>query len=95
MSGMKPPEMSQFYRLLHERGLTTDALAEQVNVGRPTLCRVLNGARRRGPVWRRVVKLLTEEEITLLNVAQCSPWNKSRVAKRPKWTGLAERKSAA
>lgn len=89
MSGLRPFEMTQFYRRLAERGLCTADLAAQVGVTRQALCRVLNGARRRGAIWKRVAALLTPEERHLLDVALCHPWNSRRVARRPKWERVA------
>lgn len=86
MSGFKPPELSEFYRSLHGRGVDTAALASAIGVSRPALTRVLNGARRRGPIFKRVATLLTQRELRLLHVAHLSTWNTRRVAKRPRWT---------
>lgn len=91
MSGLKPFEMNQFYDSLASRGLNTSRLAEQINVSRPALCRVLNGSRRRGPIWNRVAPLLTEHERALLDVAHRHPWNKKRLLARPRWAKVAER----
>jgi len=86
MSGLKPPELNRFYHCLAARGVTTETLASQVGVSRTALCRVLNGSRRRGPIWRRVAALLPATEIALLDVAHCHPWNKKRVQARPRWS---------
>lgn len=86
MSGLRPVEMDQFYRRLHGRGLDTAGLADLVNASRPAVTRVLNGARRRGPLWLKVAAHLQPAEIALLDVAHCHPWNNKRVEKRPKWT---------
>lgn len=85
MSGIKPPELQKFYDSLSERGTSIEKLANAIKRSRPTVTRVLNGSRRRGPVWRKLTPLLTAEEIALLNVAHCSPWNTNRIAKRPTW----------
>jgi hypothetical protein len=85
MSGLKPPEMSAFYRKIQARGLTTEILANQLSVTRPALCRVLNGSRRRGFIWKKVTELLTPEELALLDVAHRHPWNRKRTLARPKW----------
>lgn len=87
MSGLKPPEQTQFHRRLHDRGVDLSQLAEAINVSRPALTRVLNGSRRRGPIWKKVLPHLQPEEVALLDVAHCHPWNKKRVSKRPKWKG--------
>ncbi len=89
MSGLKPFEIDLFYRRLHARGEDTSTLAAKVGVTRSALSRVLNGARRRGPIWRRVAPLLTPEEIALLDVAHRHPWNKKRVLARPRWAKVA------
>lgn len=86
MAGVKPAEMYDFYRLLHARGLDTASLAEKVGRSRVVVTRVLNGSRRRGPVWRKLESILTAEERALLDVVQCAAWNTQRVAKRPRWT---------
>ncbi len=85
MSGFKPPELSQFYRSLHVRGLDTATLAQRIGVTRPALTRVLNGSRRQGPIFKRVAPYLLPEELRLLHVAHSSTWNTRRVAKRPRW----------
>lgn len=86
MSGLRPVEMDQFYHRLHDRGLSTTELARMVGRNACTVSRVLSGSRRKGPLWRRLSALLTEEERQLLHVAECSAWNKKRVENRPKWT---------
>ena len=86
MSGIKPPELAEFYRRLHGRRMDTVALAGLVGVSRPALTRVLNGARRRGPIWPKIARHLTAGEIDLLDVAHSSTWNTRRVAKRPHWS---------
>jgi len=89
MSGLRPFEITRFYARLRARGTNSTKLAAQVGVGRPALCRVLNGSRRRGPIWRRVMQLLTPDEIALLDVAQSHAWNRQRIAKRPRWAKVA------
>jgi DNA-binding MarR family transcriptional regulator len=86
MSGLRPIELDYFFARLHARGMDVTKLAETVCLSRPTVTRVLNGSRRRGPVWKKLVPLLTPKEIELLDVAHCSPWNKKRLENRPKWT---------
>lgn len=86
MSGLRPVELDQFYRRLHDRDLSTVALAKLVGRNACTVSRVLNGSRRKGPVWARIKEHLLPEEIELLHVAECSTWNKKRVENRPKWT---------
>jgi len=89
MSGLKPPELTRFYHSLAARGLTTEILAVQVGASRTSLCRVLNGSRRRGPIWRRVAGLLLPAEQALLDVAHSHPWNKKRLQARPRWSRVA------
>ena len=86
MSGIKPLPLTEFYRALHARGLSTELLAEQLGVAGGTLRRKIGGlARRQGPVWRGFLDLLTERERALLaEVEQCSAWNISQAAKRPR-----------
>lgn len=90
MSGLRPTETADFYRKLHARGMDTTALAAAVGRSRATVTRVLNGSRRRGPVWAKIRALLTEEERTLLDVAQSATWNTTRVARRPRWADVRE-----
>jgi hypothetical protein len=97
MSALKPLELAQFYRLLHERGESSETLAQKLNAS-PAVVRKLIGLlkRRRGMVWDGLIKLLTaEEKRLLLAVEQSSAWNISQSKKRPVWTaekvaGLAE-----
>lgn len=88
MSGIKPLELTEFYRSLHARGESTNGLANQLNAS-PAVVRKLIGMlrRRRGMVWDGLLRLLTDrEKALLLDVEQCSAWNVAQVAKRPKWT---------
>lgn len=85
MAGLRPIELDHFYARLHARNLDTTVLAEIVGCSRPALTRVLNGARKRGPIWRRVARHLHAEEIALLDVAHRSPWNNRRTSRRPTW----------
>lgn len=97
MSGIKPVALTEFYRLPHERGESSDTLAKKLNVS-PAVVRKLIGLlkRRRGLVWEGLLRLLTDKEKELLRtVEQCSSWNNAQKAKRPVWTaekvaGLAE-----
>lgn len=86
MSGLKPPELNQFYAKLAARGLDTTDIAAAVGRSRTAVCKVLNGSTRRGPLWKRIERLLMPSEIALLDVAHRSPWNTQRIAKRPRWT---------
>lgn len=85
MSGLRPIELNHFYARLHARGLSTTKLGELVGRTPGAVSRVLNGSRRKGPLWRRIATHLAPEEIELLHVAERSTWNKKRVAKRPRW----------
>lgn len=85
MSGIKPIELTQFYSRIEARGITVLKLCEICGRSRPTVTRMLNGSRRRGPVWKKIEAALMPEELALLDVALCSPWNSARVAKRPVW----------
>ncbi|HLP07924.1 MAG TPA: hypothetical protein VK178_07140 [Opitutaceae bacterium] len=78
--------------------MDTTKLADMVGRSRATVTRVLNGSRRRGPVWTKLAALLTEDERRLLDVAQCATWNNERVARRPRWENAAvnpERRAVA
>lgn len=95
MSGLRPDSMRQFFRRLHARGRDVEKLATTLGRSRATVTRVLNGSRRRGPLWRKITGLLTPEEITLLDVAQSDPWNKKRIQQRPRWAAVAGKFSNA
>lgn len=86
MAGFKPPELSEFYRKLHARGLDLSSLAAAVGRNTCTVSRVINGSRRRGPVWKKLQTVLLPEEIKLLDVAKSSTWNTHRIARQPRWT---------
>lgn len=85
MSGLRPHTMTLFFKRLHRRGVFVADLARAVGRNRATVTRVLNGSRRRGPLWPKLKELLQPEEIELLDVALRDSWNKERIAKRPKW----------
>jgi hypothetical protein len=85
MSGIKPPELQKFYDSLAARDMGPDKLAEIIKRDRTTVTRVLNGSRRRGPVWKLLTPYLSADEVALLDVAHRSPWNTKRVQKRPTW----------
>lgn len=91
MSGLRHEAMRQFYARLHARGYDTEKLANDVGRSRPTVTRILNGSRRRGPAWKAITAHLTPEELALLDVAQCDPWNKKRIMSRPRWAKVAKR----
>lgn len=88
MSGIKPQSLTEFYRSLKARGVTTDDLALRVGVSGSTVRKLIGLLkRRRGLVWQRLQNHLTERECQLLaDVEQCSSWNIRQTAKRPKWT---------
>lgn len=68
MSGIKPINLTEFYRSLARRGLTITDLAESLNCGRSHLSQVFNGARTGKPTWRKIeaAELLTDHELRLL-----------------------------
>lgn len=68
MSGIKPANLSDFYRSLHGRGQTITDLAEALNCGRSHLSQVLSGKRTGLPTWRKIqdAELLTDHELRLL-----------------------------
>lgn len=86
MSGIKPIALSDFYRKIHARGMDTKVLAEFCRRNPSSIFRVLNGSRRRGPLWKRIQQYLTPAEIALLDVAECSMKNIRLRKKRPQWT---------
>lgn len=88
MSGLKPQALTEFYRSLSARGVTTDILALQIGVSGATVRKLIGLLkRRRGLVWRRLQNHLTDREKQLLaDVEQCSSWNISQSKKRPRWT---------
>ena len=83
MSGLKPQAMTEFYRAMHARGVTTETLAAQLGVSGGAVRRILSGHRRSSVLRKRLETLLTERERTLFaGVEQSSTWN----TKRPRWT---------
>lgn len=88
MSGIKPLALTEFYRSLKARGVTTDDLAERIGVSGATVRKLIGLLkRRRGLAWRRLQSHLTDREKQLLaDVEQCSAWNIRQSEKRPKWT---------
>lgn len=77
---LKNIQMTDFYRSLHDRGLTTDNIAERIGVSGGAVRRLLaNHRKRRGPIWRAIIGLLNEKERKLLldtsRVEQCSTCN--------------------
>lgn len=97
MSEFKPLALTEFYRSLHARGETTDALARKLTTSPATLRKMISLLkRRRGVVWTSFLALLTDRERQLVTeVEQCSAWNIQQAKKRPHFTaekaaGLAE-----
>lgn len=84
MSGIKPAALTEFYASLHDRGVTTDILADAVGVSGGAIRRLITcHRRRRGPTWDNLCLWLTAREIQLLEtVEQSSTWN----MKQPLWT---------
>ena len=87
MSGLKPQPLTEFYRSLAARGLSTQILAETLGVSTATLSRKIAGCRaRRGLAWRGLWELLNEREKSLLEqVSNSSAWNLRQSARRPRW----------
>ncbi len=75
MSGIKPIDLTNFYRSLHARGQTITDLAEALNCGRSHLSQVFNGKRPGTPTWRKIEKaeLLTDHELRLLGRLPAEP----------------------
>lgn len=97
MSGIKPLPLTEFYRSLRARGVTTQQLADELMVSGGTIRKLIGCLkRRRGATWQGLLLRLTPRECALLfAVEQCSAWNIRQRGKRPKWTaekvaGLAE-----
>lgn len=88
MSGLKPLPLTEFYRSLRSRGVTTELLAATLGVSGGTLRKKIGClSARRGPTWRGLLALLNDREKQLLaEVEQCSSWNIRQSAKRPRWT---------
>lgn len=97
MSGLRPIELTEFYRSLHARGESTESLAVAVHLSAPVLRKMIVLLKpRRGRPWTAFLDRLTERERELiLTVEQRSTWRARQEAKRPHWTaekvaGLAE-----
>ena len=82
----KPAELYEFYRLLAARGESTNTLAKKIGQSGGAVRRVLVGLRRRGPIWSKLLGLLTDQERTLLERAALSPWIQAHSSRRPRWT---------
>jgi hypothetical protein len=63
---MKHPNITWFYKSLHARGEDTTTLAEAICTARTYVSRCIDGHERRGNTWQRIKRLLTVEEIELL-----------------------------
>jgi hypothetical protein len=63
---MKHPNIYWFYKSLHARGEDTTTLAEAICTARTYVSRCIDGHERRGNTWQRIKRLLTVEEIELL-----------------------------
>lgn len=90
MSGIKPLPLTEFYRALRARGVSSDSLAVDLGVSGGCVRRLIGGLRvRRGPTWRGLLGKLQPRELELLmraaDVEQCSAWNLRQAAKRPRW----------
>ena len=66
MSGIKPIDLTRFYRKLHANGSTVEKLAEKLYSNRAHLTQVLNGTRPGGQTWRKLARVLTTDELALL-----------------------------
>lgn len=80
MHGMKPMELSAFFRRLHGRGETVTTLAEKMQTNRAHLTQVLNGSRARylpngkpTGTWKRLIDHLDIEERALLRSVPVVP----------------------
>lgn len=69
MSGIKEPAMTAFYRKLRARGHTITSLADVMMCGRTHLTLVINGDRPGTQTWRKLKRVLTAEELALLEQA--------------------------
>lgn len=72
MSGMRPIQMTLFLRSLRARGKTLSKIADELFIGRSHLSQVVNGRRSGGHTWRKLKKVLTVDELKLLET--CSTW---------------------
>lgn len=93
--GIKPATAHEFYASLHARGETTSTLAVKIGCSGGAVRRLITGHRKpAGPIWRRLITLLTEHEKALLNqtVEQCSTWNIQRGRLRPQFTADTARR---
>lgn len=84
MSGIKPQELTEFYWLLRDRGVTTDSLAAELDVSGSLIRKLIGGFKpRRGPVWRALLsRLEPRERELLLRVEQSPTWNMHTAKRR-------------
>lgn len=79
MSIATNPNLSAFLRWLRNRphpdgGFYSEGrLAEELTIGRAQLSQVINGRRAGARTWRRIVRGLPEDGLSLLK--QCPSWN--------------------
>jgi hypothetical protein len=75
MSGIKDPNLTQFYASLHHRGSGITALSRKILCGRSHLSQVLSGKRKGTVTWRKLIKVkaLTTHELQLLGKVPASP----------------------
>lgn len=66
MSGIKPQNLSWFYRRIHARGVTAETLALRIASGRTHVTEVLNGTKDSARTRRRLAPLLRPAERELL-----------------------------
>jgi hypothetical protein len=66
----KHPNIYWFYKSLHARGEDTSTLAEAICTARTYVSRCIDGHERRGNTWQRIKRLLTVEEIELLEAVE-------------------------
>jgi hypothetical protein len=69
MSGIKPIDLTLFYRKLHDRkrgARTVEQIAKKIFSSRAHVTEVLNGNRSGGQTWRKLARVLTKDELALL-----------------------------
>lgn len=92
MSGLKPLELTLFYRKLRARGMTQQKLADAAMTGRAHLSQVLSGRRPGRRTMRRLLRVLTKDELKLLE--QRSTWIK-KPTDVPRWEKTAREEVAS
>lgn len=73
MSGLTDSKVSAFHRWARENGWTQEELAYECDCNRTNISLVLSGRRPGRYTWRRLVRVLPEEGLLLLQ--QCPSWN--------------------